>query len=38
MSWKKNNPAQLNMDEPKLSEQEKTETVKDESEMFPGEA
>ena len=32
------NPVQLKLDETELSEQEKTETFKDESEMPPGEA
>ena len=35
-SEEEDNPVQLNMEETKLSEEEKTETVKDEPEMPPG--
>ena len=37
-SDEEDNPIQLKKDEIKLSEQEKTETFKDKSEMSPGEA
>ena len=37
-SDEENNPVQLKKDEIELSEQEKTETFKDESEIPPGEA